>query len=98
MQKISNFLVDFCCFQIALFRSDGKSINPFVAQLHDRDRTLLVLDKNSQNKDVVLGYDLGAEKVVAEWSSAGLNVQGLCPVTRDAQFSGETTFLGWEIL
>jgi hypothetical protein len=55
------------------------------------------LDKNSQNKDVVLGYDLGAEKVVAEWSSAGLNVQGLCPVTRDAQFSGETTFLGWGI-
>jgi hypothetical protein len=76
------------------FSNDGRSINPFAAQLHDRDRTLLILDKNANNKDVVIGYDLGAEKVVAEWSSAGLNVQSLCPVTRDAQFTGESTFLG----
>jgi hypothetical protein len=72
-------------------KAGGNAITPSKGLLHQGDKTLLLIDQQS---DKVHHLDLETEKVVQTYNADNQKVMDLFPVTKFAQAENEQTFLG----
>jgi hypothetical protein len=76
-------------------RIGGKSTikDPSTVMLHEGDSKCLLLDP-TLGRDTVFELDLERGQIVSEWTPSTGSITALLPVSKEAQKTGEKTFLG----